>query len=146
MILCAFNLVFSKFYAVFPDLSSFIGSFYSFSVGIIVLTHVGRFMHLEHVYFCSLSNFFSEIFLLLSADENSNIGTTWVLLLLQLLWRNCRTCLPKILFSVFMFAFIFSLPLIFTWPLAFLIFSPPLWNFHVFLATKFVSFVFNHSL
>ena len=40
--------------------------------------------------------------------------------------------LPKILFPVFMFAFIFSLPLIFTllatacWPLAFLIFSPPL--------------------
>ena len=25
------------------------------------------------------------------------------------------------------------------WPLAFLIFSPPLWNFHVFLPTKFVS-------
>ena len=45
--------------------------------------------------------------------------------------------LPKILFSVFMFAFIFSLPLIFTllavpcWPLAFLIFSLPLWNLHV---------------
>ena len=32
------------------------------------------------------------------------------------------------------------------WPLAFLFFSPPLWNFHVFLPTKFVSFVFNHSL
>ena len=33
-----------------------------------------------------------------------------------LLWNNCRTgmCLPKILFPVFMFAFIFSLPLIFT--------------------------------
>ena len=32
------------------------------------------------------------------------------------LWSNCRTgmCLPKILFPVFMFAFIFSLPLIFT--------------------------------
>ena len=37
-------------------------------------------------------------------------------------WRNCRMCLPKILFPVFMFAFIFSLLLIFTWPLAFLIF------------------------
>ena len=51
-------------------------------------------------------------------------------------------CLPKILFPVFMFAFIFSLPLIFIWPLAFLIFSPPLWNFYVSLPTKFVSFVF----
>ena len=47
-------------------------------------------------------------------------------------------CLP-IFFPVFMFVFIiFSLPLIFTfvaapcWPLAFVIFSPPLWNFHFF--------------
>ena len=30
-------------------------------------------------------------------------------------WRNCRMCLPKILFPVFMFGFIiFSLPFIFT--------------------------------
>ena len=43
-----------------------------------------------------------------------------------LLWRNCRMCLPKILFPVFMFAVICSPPLIFTWPLTFLIFSPPL--------------------
>ena len=50
--------------------------------------------------------------------------------------------LPKILFTVFMFAFIFSLPLIFPRPLAFLIFLPPPWNFYVFLPTKFVSFVF----
>ena len=46
-----FNLIFSKFYAVFYDLSSLIGNFYSFSVDIIVLTLVGRFMHLMHVYF-----------------------------------------------------------------------------------------------
>ena len=51
-------------------------------------------------------------------------------------------CLPKILLPVFMFAFIFSLPLIFIRPLAFLIFSPPLCNFYVFLPTKFVSLVF----
>ena len=51
-------------------------------------------------------------------------------------------CLPKILFPVFIFAFVFSLPLMCTWPLAFLIFSPPQWNFYVFLPTKFVSFVF----
>ena len=39
----------------------------------------------------------------------------------------------------------FSLRLIFSlrwWPLAFLIFSPPLQNFHVVLPTKNVSFVF----
>ena len=51
-------------------------------------------------------------------------------------------CLPKILFPLFMFAFIFSLPLVFIRPLAFLIFSPPLCNFYVFLPTKFVSLVF----
>ena len=45
-----FNLIFSKFYAVFYDLSSLIGNFYNLSV-VIVLTFVGRFMHLMHVYF-----------------------------------------------------------------------------------------------
>ena len=43
----------------------------------------------------------------------------------------------------------FSLPLIFSlrwWPLAFLIFSPPLQNFHVVLPTKNVSFVFYLTL
>ena len=44
------------------------------------------------------------------------------------LWRNCRMCLPKILFPVFMLAFIFSLSLFFTWPLTFLIFSPLLYR------------------
>ena len=43
-------------------------------------------------------------------------------------WRNCRTCLPKILFPVFMFAFIFSLPLIFTWLLT--LSSPLLFLFY----------------
>ena len=56
-------------------------------------------------------------------------------------------CLPNILFPVFTFAFIFYWPS-FTpcWPLAFLIFFTAALNFHVFLPTKFVSFVFNHSL
>ena len=57
---------------------------------------------------------------------------------LLFLWRNCGMCLPKILFPVLMLAFIFSLPPFFTWPLTFIIFSPPLWNFHVLLSTKFV--------
>ena len=47
-----------------------------------------------------------------------------------ILWTNCRMCLPNILSPVFMLAFIFHcrsfLP---CWPLAFLIFSPPLWIF-----------------
>ena len=51
-----FNLVFSRFYAVFfYDLSS-LGNFYSFSVDIIVLTVFGRFMHF--VYFIQSSYFF----------------------------------------------------------------------------------------
>ena len=42
------------------------------------------------------------------------------------LWRNCRMCLPNILFPVFMFAFIFHCRSFSPcWPLAFLIFSPP---------------------
>ena len=52
-------------------------------------------------------------------------------------------CLSNILSPVFMFAFIFhyrSFSL--GWPLAF----TAALNFHVFLPTKFVSFVFNHSL
>ena len=51
-------------------------------------------------------------------------------------------CVPNILFRVIMFAFIFHCRLFSPcWPLAFLIFSPPLC-----LPTKFVSFVFNNSL
>ena len=65
-----FNLVFSRFYAVFYDLSS-LGNFYSFNVDKIVLTLFGRFMHFKHVYFMQ-SVIFLEIFLVLSADENSN--------------------------------------------------------------------------
>ena len=48
---------------------------------------------------------------------------------------------------VFLFTY-FSLPLIFTlqrWPLAFLIFSPPLQNCHVVLPSKNVSFVVSRS-
>ena len=43
-----FNLVFSRLYAVFYDLSS-LGNFFNFSVDIIVLILFGRFMHF--VYF-----------------------------------------------------------------------------------------------
>ena len=50
MIYVPFNLVFSRFYAVFYDLRR-LGNFYSFSVDIIVLTLFGRFMHFMHVYF-----------------------------------------------------------------------------------------------
>ena len=53
------------------------------------------------------------------------------------------------MFSFTFFLFIYLLPLIFIlqwWPLAFLILSPPLQNFHVVLPTKNVSFVFSLSL
>ena len=52
-----FNLVFSRFYAVFYDLSS-LGNFYSFSVDKIVLTLFGRFMTLCMYTLCSRANFF----------------------------------------------------------------------------------------
>ena len=59
-----FNLVFSRFYAVFYDLSS-LGNFYSFSVDKIVLTLFGRFMHFMHVYFMqSWQLFFLKYFYL----------------------------------------------------------------------------------
>ena len=54
---------------------------------------------------------------------------------LHVLWRKCRTCSRSL----------FSLPLIFTlhwWPLSFLIFLPPLQNFHVVLPTKKMSPLF----
>ena len=63
-----FNLVFSRFYAVFYDLSS-LGNFYSFSVDKIVLSLFGRFMHFMQVYFMQSR----ELSLFLSPDENSNI-------------------------------------------------------------------------
>ena len=53
--------------------------------------------------------------------ESSRVTSPWRPSYTLLLWRNCRMCLQKILFPVFMFAFIFSLLLIFTWPLTFLI-------------------------
>ena len=46
------------------------------------------------------------------------------------LWRNCRMCLPNILFPVFMFAFIFTAASISHFLIAAL-------NFHVFLPTNF---------
>ena len=51
-------------------------------------------------------------------------------------------CLPKILSNVFMFAFNFSLPLIFTLLAANISHClKAALSFHVFLPTKFVSFV-----
>ena len=64
--------------------------------------------------------------------------------------------LPNILFPVFMFGFVFPLPLFFSpcWPLlagrfllaaniSHFLTTPPPWKFHTFLPTKFVSFVLN---
>ena len=77
-----FNLVFSRFYAVFYDLSS-LGNFYSFSVDIIVLLFlVGSCTfcmytlctyYYYYYYYYFILFFIFLIFLFLSADENSNI-------------------------------------------------------------------------
>ena len=75
-------MVFSRFYAVFYDLSS-LGNFYSFSVDIIVLLFlVGSCTfcmytlctyYYYYYYYYYYFIFIFLIFLILSADENSNI-------------------------------------------------------------------------
>ena len=73
-------------------------------------------LHVQHT-------FFVHFFAVVLHDYNVKLPETFV-------WRKCRTCSRSLFFS---------LPLIFTlywWPLAFLIFSPPLQNFHVVLPTK----------
>ena len=75
-----FNLVFSRFYAFFYDLSS-LGNFYGFSVDKIVLPLFGRFMHFMHVYFMQsllISALYKYLLLLLLL----------VLLLLKITVRN----------------------------------------------------------
>ena len=82
-------------------------------------------LHVQHT-------FFVPFFAVVLHDCNVKLPETF-------LWRKCRTCSRSL----------FSLPLIFSlhwWPLAFLILSPPLQNFHVVLGTKNVSFVFYRSL
>ena len=73
-------------------------------------------LHVQHT-------FFVHFFAVVLHDHNVKLPETF-------LWRKCRTCSRSLFFS---------LPLIFSlhwWPLAFLILSPPLQNFHVVLPTK----------
>ena len=73
-------------------------------------------LHVQHT-------FFVHFFAVVLHDYNVKLPKTF-------LWRKCRTCSRS---------HFFSLPLIFFlhwWPLAFLILSPPLQNFHVVLPTK----------
>ena len=66
-----FNLAFSRFYAVFYDLSS-LGNFYSFSVDIIVLTPFCRFMRFMHVCtLCSL-NIYIYVFSIITSMTIEN--------------------------------------------------------------------------
>ena len=74
-----FNLVFSRFYAFFYDLSS-LGNFYGFSVDKIVLPLFGRFMHFMHVYFMQS--------LLISALYKYLLLLLLLLLLLKITVRN----------------------------------------------------------
>ena len=67
--------------------------------------------------------FFVHFFAVVFHDYNVKLPKTF-------LWRKCRTCSRSLFFS---------LPLIFVlhwWPLAFLIFSLLLQNFHIVLPTK----------
>ena len=58
-------------------------------------------------------------------------------------YKKTAACVPvHVSFFSFSLSFFYCRSFSRCWPLAFLIFSPPLQNFHVFLPTKFVSFVF----
>ena len=73
-------------------------------------------LHVQHT-------FFVHFFAVVLHDHNVKLPETFF-------WRKCRTCSRSLFFS---------LPLIFSlhwWPLAFLILSPLLQNFHVVLPTK----------
>ena len=80
---------------------------------------------------CTCSTLFCLSLAVVLHDYNAALfcttKTSNVLVTHYFLWRNCRMCLPNILFPVFMFAFIFHCRSFSPcWPLAFLIFSPPL--------------------
>ena len=79
------------------------------------------------------AHFFCTFFAVVLHDHNVKLPETF-------LWRKCRTCSRSLFFFT---AAHFSLHWL---PLAFLILSPPLQNFHVVLQTKNVSFVFYLSL
>ena len=69
----------------------------------------------------SAAHFFFELAKKTNLHESSRVTSPLRPSYILFLWRSCRMCLQKILFPVFMFAFIFSLLLIFTWPLTFLV-------------------------
>ena len=78
---------------------------------------------------CTCSKLFCLSLAVVLHDYNAALfcttKTSNVLVTHYFLWRNCRMCLPNILFPVFMFAFIFHCRSFSPyWPLAFLIFSP----------------------
>ena len=84
-------------------------------------------LHVQHTFFCT---FLCRCFARLQRETFRNFLVTRFM-------QGCRT---------FYRSFCFSLPLIFTfhwWPLAFLIFSPPLQNFHGVFPTKIVYLVFS---
>ena len=81
-------------------------------------------LHVQH-------SFFVHFFTVAWHDYNEKLPeTSW----LHVLWRKCRTCSCSLFFHCRSFS-----P---RWPLAFLIFSPPLQNFMLFLQQKMSPFFF----
>ena len=75
-------------------------------------------LHVQHT-------FFVHFFAVVLHDYNVKLPeTSW----LHVLWRKCRTCSCSLFFHCCSFSR--------RWPLAFLIFSPPLQNFMLFLQQK----------
>ena len=88
-------------------------------------------LHVEHT-------FFVHFFAVVLHDYNVKLAET-----------SLVTRFMEEMSYVFLFNFVFHCPLIFTlywWPLAFLILSPPLQDFHVVLSKNNVSSVFYFSL
>ena len=74
-------------------------------------------MHVQHTF---LVHFFAVVL----HDHKVKLPETF---LLHVLWRKCRTCCCSLFFTRSFSPW---------WPLGFLIFSPPLKNFHVVFPTK----------
>ena len=86
-------------------------------------------LHMQHAFCLSLPLFCTTLMPFCTTKTSNFLVTHYFLEEMSyVLTKDFVSCVRSRL-PVFMFAFIFSLPLIFTWQLSFLIFSPQLSNF-----------------
>ena len=100
-----------------------------------------NYLHVQHTFlYISLPLFFTNAMPFCTTKTSNFLATHYFL------WRNCPMCSPKIFFLSSCSLLFFSLPLIFTLLAASISHLSDRRYFHVFLPTKFVSFVFSYSL